>query len=173
MRKILLGSWFLMLTVVGIAHSQTEKQPFTITLKAETPQVKVGGQIILDVIMTNTSDHEISCDAYWHDSIDQNYRYSVVYEDGKPAAKIVRRTPSDTYSCIINPGQSKSSGGVVSRIFDFSRPGEYTIQVSRPIWGDDQRPDREGTTEKNPPEVKSNSITVTVVAPDSPADAPK
>lgn len=163
----------VLLGVAGIAHAQTEKQPFTITLKAETPQVKVGGQVNIDIIMTNTSDHEIACDSYWYDSVDQNYRYSVVYEDGKPTAKIVRKTPSNTDPCIAQPGESKQSGGAVSQIFDFSRPGKYTIQVSRPIWGDDQRPDRVGTTEKNPPEVKSNTITVTVLPAEDTSPAQK
>ena len=166
MRKMLFGFGLLMLVVAGIAHAQTEKQPFTITLKAETPQVKVGGQVILDIIMTNTSDHEIACDSYWYDSVDQNYRFHVIYEDGKPAAKIVRKTPSSTYPCIAHPGESKQSGGAVSQIFDFRRPGIYTIQVSRPIWGDDQRRETIGTVQNNQPEIKSNIITITVVAPE-------
>jgi hypothetical protein len=146
------------------SSSQTKHQPFTITIKAETPQVKVGGQVILDVIMTNTSDHEIDCSSYWYDSIDQNYRYHVLYEDGKPAAKIVRKTGSSAHSCILDPGESRQSGGLVSQIFNFRRPGKYTIQVSRPVWGDDQRPETWQTHENDPEiEIKSNTITITVV----------
>ena len=68
-----------MLAIAGIAHAQTEKQPFTITLKAGTPQVKMGGQVILDVTMTNTSDHEIDCSLYYYDLIDTNYPLTALY----------------------------------------------------------------------------------------------
>ncbi len=169
-----------MLALAGIVCAQTPKQPFTITLKAETPQVRVGGRVILDVIMTNTSDHEIDCTSYFYDSIDQNYRYHVLYEDGNPPAKIVRKTGSNSFPCILKPGQSDTpSGGVISRIFDFSRPGKYTIQVSRPVWGDDNRPNTwQDPSHDNDPEIliHSNTITVTVLAADAPepeAGAPK
>jgi hypothetical protein len=168
MQKLLFGFGLSLLAVAGMAHAQTEKQPFTITIKAETPQVKVGGQVVLDVVMTNTSDHEVGCDLYYYDSIDQNYQYHVLYEDGKPPARIVRKTPFNADPCVLQPGESRQSGGVISQIFDFRRPGKYTIQVSRKIWGDENRPGT-GTNEENQdqPEVQSNTITVTVLPADS------
>lgn len=162
--RILLG--FLMLGVSGVAFSQTSQQPFTITIKAEKKQVKAGDHVYLDVVMTNTSDHEIACDFYWYDALDRNYIYDVVDEDGYPVPKIVRKTPSNTDPCILSPGESRSSGGVISRAFDLSRPGKYTIQVSRPIWGDDQKPGTAGTVQNNEPEIKSNKITITVLPAD-------
>ena len=162
-----------MLASVLIAYSQTPA-PFSLTVSTAKPEVKVGGLIFVDVVMTNTSDHDISCDSYWHDAIDQNYRYDVVYEDGQPAEKIVRKTPSDAYPCIIGPGQTSKSGGAVNRIFDFSRPGKYTIQVSRDVWGDDSKPNTWQTHQNDPEiEIKSNIITITVVATPPPAAPPR
>ena len=122
--------------------------------------------LYLGIVMTNTSGHDIACDSYWYDNLNKNFRYDVVYEDGQPAEKIVRKTPSSTHPCLIGPGESRSSDGLISRGFDFSRPGKYTIQVSRPVWGDDQRPNTLQTHENDPEiEIKSNIITITVVAP--------
>ena len=64
-------------------------------------------------------------------------------------------------------------GGVISVLFDFNRPGKYSIQVSRPIWGDDQRPGTTGTVQNNQAEVKSNTITITVVGPEVQPAEPK
>jgi hypothetical protein len=167
--KFLIGLLVLGVTVIG--YTQTLQQPFTITISIEKPQVRVGDPVELNVIMTNTSDHNIACDFYWYDSLDRNYKYEVVYEDGKPASKIVRKTPFNTDPCIIPPGESKSSGGEISRAFDFSRPGKYTIQVSRSIWGDDQRRETIGIVQNKQPEVKSNIITVIVLPADEPPPA--
>jgi hypothetical protein len=173
MRKVLLGFGWLMLAIAGIAHTQTPTKPFTITLEAETPQVKVGGQVILDVIMTNTSDHEIDCTMYYHSQIDQRYGYQVFYEDGTPAAKIDKRLSSDSFACVLDPGESSQSGGLISQIFDFSRPGKYTIQASRLVLGDDQRPDTLEMHKDPWIEIKSNTIDITVLpADDTPAAKP-
>jgi hypothetical protein len=164
MRIALLRFGWLMLGITVAAHAKTSTPPFSITINAETPMVKVGGLVILDVTMTNTSDHEIDCTLYFLDSIDQNYRYQVFFEDGKPATKILRKTGFNTYACILKPEESSKSGGVISQIFDFRRPGKYTIHVSRPVWGDDQRPDTWQLHENIPEiEIKSNTITVTVL----------
>jgi len=123
----------------------------------------VGGQVILDVIMTNTSDHEIDCTMYYHSQIDQRYGYQVFYEDGTPAAKIDKRLSSDSFACVLDPGESSQSGGLISQIFDFSRPGKYTIQASRLVLGDDQRPDTLELHKDPWIEIKSNTITITVL----------
>ena len=57
--KHLLG--VLMLGVAGFGYSQTSQQPFNITVSAEKSEVKSGDPVYIDVIMTNTSDHDIDC----------------------------------------------------------------------------------------------------------------
>jgi len=167
---------FLMLGVASIAYSQTSQQPFTITISAEKNQVKSGDEVGIDIVMTNTSNHDIDCASYGSNALDRNYRYEVFDEQG-PVPKIKRKYPEigETGSlspCTIKPGGSAhADGGLISILYDFSRPGKYTIQVSRPVWGDDQRPGTAGTVQNNQADVKSNIITITVVGPEvSPAE---
>lgn len=165
----------LMLGFTGIACSQTSQGPFTITISTDKPQVKSGDPVYIDVVMTNTSDHDVDCTGDPRNALDRNYRYEVIDQQG-PMPKIRRKYPQlgedgKPWPCIIKPGESSPrSGGMLSILYDFHRPGKYTIQVSRPVWGDDQRPGTAGKVENNQPEVKSNIITITVVGPEKPPD---
>ncbi|MGC2547777.1 MAG: hypothetical protein WA426_18170, partial [Silvibacterium sp.] len=64
---------------------------------------------------------------------------------------------SSIWPCLLKPGETGSNaGGLISAIYDFSRPGEYTIQVERHTAFDSKSP-----------LVKSNTITITVLPADS------
>jgi hypothetical protein len=189
MRKILFGFGLSMLAIAGIAYAQATQQPFSITISVEKSQIKVGDPVDLKVVMTNTSDHDVDCTVNGSNALDRNYLYDVVDEDGRPVPKIEKKYHggSSVWPCILKPGQTDTpSGGRISVLYDFSRPGKYTIQVSRPVWGDDQRPGTVGTVQNNQADIKSNTITITVLAKDAkpttdeptpttdaPADAPK
>jgi hypothetical protein len=153
-----------MLGVASIAYSQAAKQPFTITVSADKPHVNVGDGVLLNIVMTNTSDQEVDCTRNWSNALDRNYKYEVLDEYGQPMPQIVRNHPAPfrLSPCVIKPGETAKSGGLISILYDFSRPGKYTIQVSRGIQDD---PSDEL--------VKSNIITITVVAPEPEAAAPK
>lgn len=174
--RILFG--LIMLGVAGIAYSQTSQQPFTITISTAKPEVISGDSVYLDVVMTNISDHDVDCTIYASNALDRNYRYEVFDEQG-PVPKIRRKYPEigetgSSFPCMIKPGEnSRPSGGMISILYDFHRPGKYTIQVSRPVWGDDQRPGTAMTVHNNQPEVKSNTITITVSGPEVPPDLPR
>lgn len=170
-----------MLALAGIARAQTEHQPFTITISTDKPQVKVGDPVYLNIVITNTSDHDVDCTVNWSNALDRNYTYEVTGEDGRPVPKIEKTYHgwSKTWPCILKAGETDTpSGGRISSLYDFSHPGKYTIQVSHPIWGDENRPETVGKVENNQPDVKSNIITITVLPADSKppepaADAPK
>jgi hypothetical protein len=165
----------IMLGISCVAYSQTSQQPFSITISTDKPEVKAGDPVYLDVTMTNTSGHDVDCAIFsMNHALDGNYQYDVVDEDGAPVPKIEKKSNvSSAYPCIIKPGETSKSGGTLNVLYDFHRPGKYTVQVSRPIWGDDQRPGTGGTVQNNQPVVKSNTITVTVVASEPPADQPQ
>lgn len=171
--RILFG--LLMLGVTGIACSQTSQQPFTITISAEKSEVKSGEDVGIDIVMTNTSDHDVDCTGDPRNALDRNYRYEVIDQQG-PMPKIKRKYPEigedgSPWPCTIKPGESSHpSGGLISILYDFHSPGKYTIQVSRPVWGDDQRPGTAGKVENSQREIKSNIITITVVGPELPPD---
>jgi len=79
MRKVLFGFGLSMLAAAGFVHAQAEKQPFTITISTAKPEVKSGDQVYLDVLMTNTSEHDVDCAIFnVNHALDGNYVYDVV-----------------------------------------------------------------------------------------------
>lgn len=165
--RILFG--MLIFWMSSAACAQTSQKPFTITLKTDKPQVQVGDGVYLTVTMTNTSDHDIDCSRDWSNALDRNYIYNVIDEYGQvPIIEKQYHGGSRLSLCIIKPGETSiPSGGLISRIFDFNRPGKYTIQVSRGVWGDNNRPGTAGTGDNNQGFIKSNTITITVLPAES------
>ncbi|MGA3081092.1 MAG: hypothetical protein ABSD44_06885 [Terracidiphilus sp.] len=163
----------VLLGVTSIAYSQTAKQPFTITISTAKPEVKSGDPVYVEGVMTNISDHDVDCTRNWSNALDINYGYNVTDEDGQAVPKIRRKYPeigeeTNISPCIIKPGEtSRASGGMISILYDFRRPGKYTIQASRPVWGDNNRPGTAGTGDDNQADVKSNILTITVVGPEA------
>jgi hypothetical protein len=88
--RILFG--LLMLGATCIAYSQTSQQPFTITVSTDEPEVKSGDPVYIDVVMKNTSDHDVECTGHGVNALDRNYRYEVIDEQG-PVPKIRRKYP--------------------------------------------------------------------------------
>jgi hypothetical protein len=175
--RILIG--LLMLGSAGIVYSQTSQEPFSITIRTEKPKVRAGDPVYIDVSMKNISDHDVDCTINAGNALDNNYRYDIIDETGQTIPKTPKKHPeigddSSIWPCIIKPGEtSPKTGGLVSILYDLTRPGKYTVQVSRGVWGDGNRPGTAGRGDNNQPVVKSNTITITVLPPDPPADEPK
>lgn len=102
-----------MLGVSCTAFSQTAQKPFTITISAEKNQVKAGDPVDINVVMTNTSDHEVDCTAASSSGLDRNYQYDVVDEAGQPVPKIEKKYHggSSFWPCIIKPGETDTPSG--------------------------------------------------------------
>jgi hypothetical protein len=89
--------------------------------------------------------------------LDRAYEYDVRDDGGNLVPKAVRSAPEEGngWSGIpraIKPGETcEARGGSIDHLYDMTRPGKYTIQVSRRISNDP----KDGV-------VKSNIITVTV-----------
>jgi hypothetical protein len=169
--RISLG--FFLIVASCSAYAQTTSQPFTLTLSTFRPEFRAGQQVLVHVVMTNTSQHDVDCTSWFRNGLDRNYIYDVTYEDGKPAKDVDKHwKDSESSRCVLKPGESDvGSGGVISRIFDMSRPGRYTVQVTRHIWGDENRPETIGSDwndfgRYHQPDVKSNIITITVLPAD-------
>lgn len=148
-------------------NSQTSQQPFVINIHANEPRVYAGDPVYINLTMSNFSDHKIDCTAKDILTIDMNYRYEVLDEDGNAAPKIARKAPSETLPCTLQPMNSRYFGALLSQLYDFSSPGKYLIQVSRPVWGDEQRPGTGRTVQDNQAIVNSNKITITVLPAES------
>jgi uncharacterized protein YdbL (DUF1318 family) len=150
----------VLLATAVIALSQTA--PFTIALSAAKSQVKAGEPVDLIVVMTNISDHEVDCTSNGSNALDRNYEYDVTDENGRSVRRIENEHHggSSIWPCLIKP--RLAAGGRISVLFDFSRPGKYNIQVSRGVWGDENRPGTfDGAGYKH--FVKSNTIVLTVL----------
>lgn len=118
----------------GSLPAQAANQQLGITLRTDHATVTAGQPVVVAITMKNLSSHDIDCATYYRGNLDRNFEYSVLYE-GKPA--LMRRgipQTFDTFPCVLKPGQtSEPTGGVLTSLYDFSRPGEYTVQVMRSI----------------------------------------
>jgi hypothetical protein len=146
----------------GPGGGQTAKQPFEIEISATAETVDSGSGPAIIVLLKNTSDQPLDCSGNISDLTGQyaNFGIDVRDEHGNAAAKRVYPHPelaegSPILNCTIAPGGSWTLSQTVDRIYDFTRPGKYVIQVSRPI----------SFTDPKAGVVKSNVITVTIVPP--------
>jgi hypothetical protein len=159
---------FALLAPVALASvliaQEKVNQPFSITVSALKPSYKAGSAVELKVVMTNTSDHVIDAGAVYERTINTNYEYDVQDSMGE-RAPLKENKVSDRRTVMtrtLKPGESVSDITNVARWVDFSKPGEYVIQVSRHIDDDE----KQGV-------IKSNTITITIVEPPPPAAAPQ
>jgi hypothetical protein len=144
-------------------------QPLAITIYAEAPEsqagpdrytVKSGSDVFVKVHLTNTSKHKLSLN-YDKDSrtnVDFFHRYEVRDSAGMAARKLAINHPEigstghGWPARVLAPSESMDiTGDDISRLYDLSQPGEYTIQLSRIVSGDS----KDGVA-------KSNTITVMV-----------
>ncbi len=151
---LLLGGTF---TALGqVAAVKESADPFSITIGPSSQTVNSASQVKINIHLTNTSNHDINGSSAYFDGADASYRQEVRDAEGKLANK--EQPPTSTQHLAghwtrqpLRPGESADSQTGISPEFDISKPGHYTIRLSRPI---SERP-ADGT-------VKSNTITVTV-----------
>ena len=143
--------------VFVIGQGQSPKQPFAIVISAVESTVKARSSVPIKVQMTNTSSQDLDASGNWSDltGADPNYVFDVRDSTGKLAPKRVYEHPELQFGKAIfrtvGPGGSITDTPDISRQYDMSRPGKYTIQVRREI----PKGLGKGT-------VKSNVITVTI-----------
>jgi hypothetical protein len=141
----------LLMTFAAAQGTQSAPSPISVTISAPSLDVKAGSEFKVDVVMTNTSNERVAL-TMWPD----DFRVDVRDSDGKPVGKAKQAGK-------VQPpiqGQGSSQGmelaphevyrwkEIVGKELDLSKPGKYTIQVTR----------MNGKTA-----VKSNTITITVV----------
>jgi hypothetical protein len=129
--------------------------PFSIIISTETPVVRAGSTVSIKVRLTNTSRHDVSVTRAYFEGVDANYKQEVRDANGN-LAKRERSEPTvhlggHWVRHTLKPGESEDGVTAVSPEYDMTRPGQYVIQLSRPI---SDNPD-DGV-------VNSNKITVTV-----------
>jgi hypothetical protein len=144
-------------------------QPFVLTISGENLEsqtgpesntIKAGSDVFIKVHLTNTSKHNLSL-GYEKDSrtnVDFSHQYEVRNSDGNPVQKRAISRPEigstghGWPARILKPNESTDiTGDDISRLYDLSLAGTYTIRLSRTV-SDDPKDEA----------VKSNTITVTV-----------
>ena len=158
------------------AQSNPEKPKFSLTIKAQRSEVAVGSDIQIEITITNTSDDPLIFASGRHGNLPDGYEYDVHDEQGTMAVKFGKRyvqlpdgnilqlpsRPAGSHSLGgqgIQPGKSIDELATISDVYQLNHPGKYTIQVSR----------------KEPwsPTIYSNTITISVMAAEPEAEAPK
>jgi hypothetical protein len=162
----LLGGFYMALVPVS---AQTNKQPLVVSISAEAPAtenapdsfvVKAGSDVFIKVHITNVSRRNFSLndDADSRTGVDFYHRYEVRDSTGNYLPKRPIKHPEigstghGWPARILKPGASFDWSDRLSGLYDFTQPGEYTIQMWRAMPGN-----------PNDGEVKSNSITLTVI----------
>ncbi len=142
------------------AATGDSNQPFTITINAPQTTIKVGDPVNIHVVMTNVSDQEVNlltefdagCD--YSVQVQSNNNPKTHQPDCSGSAAFLHLKPGKQFES--NTDLSKilrydSKVGDMVKVFDFTSPGEYVIQLSRHVADD---PDKKI--------VKSNKLTITV-----------
>jgi hypothetical protein len=160
------------------------KPPFTLTISynQQNPNIENAGAQIVEsgrwvafrVRKTNITDHEIiklsdapGASGYMYDVRDGGgnpveFKKHKDLIDGKMMTSGGENRIAGTNDMVLQPGESKINFEPLSSHYEMDKPGTYTIQVSEHISND---PASEV--------VKSNILTITVVAPEPPAGEAK
>jgi hypothetical protein len=132
---------------------------FTLAIRAKANEFRIGSNFTIYATIVNITDHTIDHSDWYSDAGEMSYSYDVRDEDGKPVAKIEHKHPEldapSYYWGAIHAGKSITSNLRVSRVYNFDKPGKYTIQVSHV---DPDCLDGNG----KPTVVVSNTITITI-----------
>jgi hypothetical protein len=123
--------WSL-ISVMGLAQSSA---PFTLDLSANRAPYKAGAKVYVGVVQTNTSDHIVDCSTWSVGSSDLTFDYSIVDETGASLKQRVdaKTAPGSFSVCQLDAGKSQDGEYLLSWLYDLSRPGKYTVQVSRRV----------------------------------------
>jgi len=138
------------------------QEPFSVTLQPPTGPVKAGSEVRVKATTTNTSDHAIR---FARGFGEQEFDFEIEVQDEQgqtppltEAYRQMKEHPTSrwgSYSTyVLEPGKSFGDELVITKLYTITRPGKYTISVTRgqrPMW---QTPGKSG--------VRSSSITVTI-----------
>ncbi len=138
------------------AQADPQNQKFKLQIHAVRPVVSSGSDVDIEIDLTNTSDGPLTFEFGHRGNVATGYRYDVRNDQGKMAPRVVHHDPLEpseppgsSGEGQIQAGQSIGEASRISDIFQFNRPGAYTIQVSRSVpWS---------------PTIYSNKITVTIL----------
>jgi hypothetical protein len=164
MTRLLLTLSALLCFLAGSSQSgksDPARAPFSITIRAPRASVTAGSPINISVRLTNTSDRNIEEGGNFMlmGGLDGSYRYDCYDENHRSVNKSYPFIGNLGERPMLKPGASYETSFQISTACDLTRPGSYTIQLSRDYVADSgQRV-----------AVRSNRIIITVVLDDDAA----
>jgi hypothetical protein len=157
------------LTVLAGATANCAEPALRLTISLPVPVVKAGSDVRVNVALRNIADHSVNltfAPRVFNGAAGDVHLYRAIVTDGKgnPAAytafgkKIWGEDAApgallDGSMILVqplNPGEEGKHFLMIGKLYDLSKPGKYTIQVTRLDLEDTRIP------------LKSNTITVTV-----------
>ncbi|HEV2303946.1 MAG TPA: hypothetical protein VGR93_00370 [Candidatus Acidoferrales bacterium] len=151
-----------------------QNQPFSLTIAPPSKPIKSGAKVYLLVTVTNTTDHTTGLIRSSGSLPDEGFRYHIDVRDSggheRPQSARLRglkgkmtMSQSSNLARWLKPGESFVDRIAVTRFYDVTLPGEYSVSVARHF-------DRNNIAIKGiPPEaigsgiVKSNTVTITII----------
>ena len=113
--------------------------PLTLSISTKQQSVRVGDEVLISTKLTNVSDHAL---AFFDTARDCDYSVDVHYGNGEqvPQTEYLRQLKcTDALTGgkrkLVRLGINESLEGqiILSRFYEFTRPGHYTVVVSRNI----------------------------------------
>jgi len=152
------------LVCLALLQASTPKEAFSLTIAAPKEPLRAGAELRLQITVTNTSNRKISFITSPGPIPEDGFLYEIDVRDEQgrsvPLSSDLRgrdpRVPVDYGSRTartLAPGESFVDQVTVTRFYDLTRPGQYTISVARSM------PPRQNLGNGT---VKSNSITLAV-----------
>ncbi len=146
----------LTLIILAVCAVSSATVPFTLTLDAEENAVKAGSEVKVDITLRNSSNRAMYM-SYGSGELDYAFEVRDSQNRVPPETEFARKSKGRAYVSsdhvfYLQPGESLPKALVVlTKFYDLSRPGKYTIQVSRAV-----------PKEAGGGVIKSNLITITV-----------
>jgi hypothetical protein len=158
---------FTFLALLPGPTSGQSKPPFRLTLTANPTVYKAGSEVRVQITQTNTSDETMTtAKSIAPDQAEFHYTMDVRDSKGRPAPqteygrdfnskgddpKHTTVRVGNEGPILLKPGESMEDEAIITKFFDLSHPGKYTIQVSRLI-----------SRETDKGIVRSNTISITI-----------
>jgi hypothetical protein len=156
--RICLAVAFAVFHLNAMPQVATNNTAFTIQIEPQNQTVRVGDEVRLHIVLTDTSDQEIliptspsstRAEFYYAIQIRRAQGEEVSETDYRHSAKPSRHIGSEVL-VPIKPGGEMKEETVLSKQFEMP-PGVYTVQLSRPA-----------TNESKDAVAKSNAVTITI-----------
>ena len=137
---------FVLAIIFSAAISTSADTPlFSVTLDTPRAPLKSGAKLVLRVTVRNTSDHNIPFRRTNNPQSNEEFRYEIDVRDASghrapPSVQVLALEGQVTtvedinnHAYWLKPGESYSDDLEVTKLFNLTHPGDYTVWVSKEL----------------------------------------